>query len=81
MPQRLNPKALALASAIVSAFIMLLLGIFGNLGIYTGAVQQMQKWHLIFSLSILGIVGGMIESAVISFVIGYLFALIYNRFM
>ncbi|MAZ30191.1 hypothetical protein CL655_02810 [bacterium] len=57
---------------------MLLLGLLGNLGIYTGAAAMMQEWHLFFSLSVAGIVGGMIESAIISFVILYLFAVVYN---
>lgn len=66
------------AGAIVSAVIMLALGILGNFGIYTGAVLMMQEWHLFFSLSLLGIIGGMIESAVVSFVVLYLFAVVHN---
>ncbi len=59
---------------------MLALEILGNLGIYVGAVENMQQWHMFFSF-IVGIIDGIIESAVISFVIGYLFGLIYNRFV
>ena len=79
MDKKLNPRAFALAAAIIAAFIMLLLGILGNLGIYTGAVQQMHKWHLFFSLDAIGIITGMIEAAVISFIFCYLFAWIYNK--
>ncbi|NOY85969.1 MAG: hypothetical protein GXP52_01540 [Deltaproteobacteria bacterium] len=58
---------------------MLLLGILGNLGLYGGAVEMMMKWHMIFSLSPLGIIGGMVEAAVISFVLLYSFGVVYNR--
>jgi len=76
----LNPLALGYAGAIVSVILMLILGILGNLGIYTGAVNQMIEWHLFFSLSVVGIIGGMIEAGIISFVILYPFAIIYNIF-
>ncbi|NQU79419.1 hypothetical protein HQ545_06650 [Candidatus Woesearchaeota archaeon] len=58
---------------------MLLLGIFGNLGVYTGAVDMMKQWHMFFSLSISGIIAGMVEAAIISFVIVYAFVWIYNK--
>ncbi len=58
---------------------MLLLGILGNIGVYTGAVDIMQQWHVFFSLSISGIIAGMVEGAVVTFVFVYLFGLIYNK--
>jgi hypothetical protein len=76
---QLNPKAFGLAAALVAAISMVLLGILGRLGLYTGAVTMMQQWHMFFSLSFVGIVLGMIEAALISFVFAYLFALLYNR--
>jgi len=78
MHKTLNQTRLGLAGAILSALAMLLLGILGNLGLYTGAVEMMQQWHLVFSLSIGGIIGGMIEAAIVSFVCLYIFAWIYN---
>ena len=81
MPEKLNEIAFAFALAILSALIMLVFGIFGNMGIYSGAVEQMMKWHMFFSLSISGIITGIVESAAISFIIGYLFAWLYNRFV
>lgn len=69
---------LGYAGAIVSAIIMLLMGILGNLGFNTGAVAMMEEWHLFFSLSVIGIIGGMLEAAIISFVVLYLFAVVYN---
>jgi hypothetical protein len=61
MDNRLNALALGYAGAIISGIGMLLLGILGNLGIYTGAVGMMQQWHIFFSLSPLGIITGIIE--------------------
>ncbi len=79
MNAKLNSGALATAGAIVSVAVMLLLGILGNFGIYSGAVEMMMKWHMFFSLSPLGIAGGMIEAAIISFVLIYFFSRLYNR--
>ncbi|MBU2559652.1 hypothetical protein KKA03_02025 [archaeon] len=81
MGEELNPKALALAAAIISALSMLAIGIFGYIGIYSGVVQMMLDMHTFFSISPVGIIGGMIESAVLSLVLGYVFGLVYNRFV
>jgi hypothetical protein len=78
--QKLNERALGYSLAIVSALCMLLLGVLGNLGIYTGAVEMMSQWHLFFSLSTGGILAGMVEAAIISFIIGWLIAWVYNNF-
>jgi hypothetical protein len=76
---KLKPLALAGAAAIVAAVIMLLLGILGNIGVYAGAVDMMQQWHMFFSLSIGGIIAGMFEAAVITFVFAHLFGFIYSK--
>ena len=78
MNQQLNAHAYGLAGAIVSATGMLLLGIGANIGIYENAAAQMQKWHLFFSPSFMGIIGGMIEAAVISYVFLYAFVWVYD---
>lgn len=80
MANKLNAKALGLSLALIGALCMLLLGILGNFGVYLGAVEMMQTWHLFFSLSLLGIIAGMIEAAIISFVFGWLIAYFYNKF-
>ncbi len=77
---KLNPLALGGTAAIFAALIMLALGILGNIGVYTGAVDMMQQWHVFFSLSIAGIIAGIIEAVVITFVSVYFFGLIYNKF-
>ncbi|MDP3989904.1 MAG: hypothetical protein Q8Q01_01730 [archaeon] len=75
-----NGLAAGYAAAIVSAALMLLLGIGWNVGVYKSAAEQMAKWHLFFTPSVGGIVAGMVEAAVISFVIAYLFVWTYNKF-
>ena len=81
MDAKIKPIPLGYAAGIISAVVMLLLGIGGNLGIYMGAVEMMQRWHLLFSSSILGIILGMLEAAVISFILAYSLAWLYNYFL
>ncbi len=76
---KLRLLALAGSAAIVAAVVMLLLGILGNIGVYSGVVEMMQQWHMFFSLSIGGIIAGMFEAAIITFVFIYLFGFLYNR--
>ncbi|SFR65574.1 hypothetical protein SAMN04487947_3153 [Halogeometricum rufum] len=70
----LDSVALAGAAAVVSAIAMLLLGVFGAVGVYEGAVEAMEQWHLFFEPTVVGTVAGMVEAAVISFVLMYAFA-------
>ena len=77
---RLDALALAEAAAVVSAVVMLLLGVFGAIGVYEGAVAMMGQWHLFFEPTVVGTVAGMVEAAVISFVLVYAFAWLYNVF-
>lgn len=76
---KLNPLSFGIAAAVIAAISMLLLGILGNLGAYTSAVEMMQGWHMFFTLSIGGIIAGIIEAAIISFVFAYAFAWVYNK--
>jgi len=80
MSEKLNSLALAASAAIVAGLSMLILGILGNLGIYMGAVDMMSQWHMFFSLTPFGILSGIVEAAIISFVFFYLFGWIYNKF-
>lgn len=77
----LNALALGYAGAVLSALGMLILGLVGRMGFYTKAVEQMQDWHMYFSLSAGGIIGGMLEAAVWSFVILWAFGWLYNMFV
>jgi hypothetical protein len=76
----LNPLALGEAAAVVSAAVMLLLGVFGAIGVYEGAVAMMEQWHLFFAPTVVGTVAGMVEAAVVSFVFVYALAWLYNAF-
>lgn len=80
MNEKLNSLALANSAAIVAALSMLILGIFGNIGVYQGAVEMMSQWHMFFSLTPFGILTGMIEAAFISFAFLYIFGWLYNKF-
>lgn len=78
MNTKLDALALGYAAAAVSALAMLVLGVAGKMGMYLGAVEMMRQWHMFFSLSIVGIITGMIEAAIISFVFAYAFGWVYN---
>jgi hypothetical protein len=75
---RLDPLSLGIAAAITAALVMLVLGIAGNVGIYESAVDMMAGWHVFFSISVGGIIAGMLEAAVISFVVVYFGTALYN---
>lgn len=77
--QKLNTLALGYAGAILSALGMLVMGILGNLGIYMKAVDHMTEWHILFSLSLGGIVAGMVEAAILSFITLWVFGWLYNK--
>jgi len=79
MVKTLNELNFGFAGAIISGISMLLLGIFGNLGVYTGAVNSMMERHMFFSLSFSGVIFGIIEGTIIGFIAFYFFALIYNK--
>jgi len=79
--QQFHAHALASSGAIISAVVMLLLGIGANIGIYTGAAEMMQQWHMFFSFSFGGIIVGMIEAAIITYIFLYAFAWVYNKML
>jgi hypothetical protein len=81
MNRRSHAFAVSSAAAIVAAGVMFALGVLGNFGLYLGAVEMMQKWHMFFDLSIGGIFSGMIEGAVITFVIVYAFVWLEQRLL
>jgi len=80
MIKKINQTAFGFSGAAVGALGMLLLGTLGNIGVYTGAVKMMQQWHMYFSISVKGIIAGMLEAAVVSFVAMYAIAWFYNKF-
>ena len=81
MAEKLKPRALGYAGAVVAGLCMLLLGLLANFGVYKGASEEMQKWHMFFSLEPVGILTGIIEAAVLTFAGAYVFAFLYNKFV
>jgi hypothetical protein len=41
--------------------------------------MMMSEWHLFFSPTPLGVVAGMVEAAIITFVFTYFFIVLYNN--
>jgi len=80
MTNKLDALAFGVTAAIIAALSMLLLGVAGNIGFYTGAVEMMSQWHMFFTLTPVGIITGMVEAAVISFIFFFLFGWVYNKF-
>lgn len=76
--KKLNARRLSVAAALWAALFMLVIWLLANAGIYTSAADQMAKWHMYFNLTFMGLVGGMVEAAVVSFVLVYVFVWIYN---
>jgi len=76
--RRLDPTALAASASTVAAGVMLLLGLFGRIGVYTGAVEMMERWHLFFRPTLVGTIAGMVEAAVVTFPLALLLARWYN---
>jgi len=77
---RLDPLPFAAAAATVAAVIMLLLGLFGAIGVYEGGVKMMEQWHLFFTPTLVGTIAGILEAVIITGVFTYLFVELYNRF-
>ena len=79
MPKKLQAKQLALTFAILSALFMLVLWLLANIGIYVTAAEMMADWHMFFDLSLTGLLAGMVEAVVVSFVLVIVFVWIYNK--
>lgn len=77
---RLDPLPFAAAAATVAAVIMLLLGLFGMIGVYEGGVEMMEQWHLFFTPTPAGTIAGILEAVIITGAFIYLLAELYNRF-
>lgn len=75
---QLNAQPAATALAVWSALVMLLLWILAKMGLYVSAAEAMASWHMFFNMTFIGLIGGMIEAAVISFLGVYSFVFIYN---
>lgn len=74
----LQAQPISLALAVWSAIVMLVLWVLAQMGFYVSAAQAMMAWHMFFNFTFMGLVGGMVEAAVVSYLGAYLFVLIYN---
>jgi len=75
-----NANALGISLAVVSGLGMLILSLVGLAGYGLAAVASMQEWHIFFSLSWIGIIGGIIEAGIAGYIGGYIIAAVYNKY-
>ena len=80
MEEKLNPLALGLALGILDAACMLILSLLGRFGYGQSAVWITMNFIPGYSLSFSGIVIGALFCGVVSFVLGYAVAYLYNLF-
>ena len=73
---KLATHRFAVALAIWSVLGMLLTWVLANIGLYVHAAEIMAQRHMFFELSLVGLIGGMIEASAISFVGAYSFLFI-----
>ncbi|PGF14140.1 hypothetical protein CP556_24215 [Natrinema sp. CBA1119] len=59
---------------------MLLLGLFGMIGVYESGVEMMDRWHLFFTPIPAGTFAGILESVIITGVYTYMVAKLHNYF-
>ena len=78
--QHLSPKGLGISVAILSGLWMLGISLLGLSGRALEAVSFMQSHHILYELTGLGIVLGILEALIAGYVLGYAAAWLYNRF-
>ncbi len=79
--KKLQAQPVTTVLAVWSALFMLVLWLLSKVGLYVSAAEQMAEWHVFFDLSLAGLIGGMIEAAVMSVIGVYAFVYIYNLFI
>ncbi len=77
--KKLSPNAIGLAAAILSTVCMLVIGVLAMFEIRMEAFEMMKTMHLWFDATVVGVLLGMVEAFVFTYVAGFLFALLYNR--
>lgn len=75
----LNTKAFGLSLGLFGALSMLVMALFAKAGVYTEAWQLMMQFHIFAGLSLGGILAGMLEAGLWSYVSGVFIASLYNR--
>ena len=59
---------------------MVLLSIGAKLGVEVCATAQRMDWHMFYSLTVGGVIAGIVEAALWGFVFAYAFGWIYNKY-
>jgi len=76
---KLDALKLGYAGAIWAALAMFVLSLLASVGIYSEMAIQMSKWHMFYSVTVIGTITGMIEAAIVTFIALYVFGWIYNK--
>ena len=76
----LQPNALGLSFALLGAIFMLAFSLLALSGIYTELYEATRDWYLFYDLSVAGIIGGMVEVGLWSYISGVVIAWFYNWF-
>jgi hypothetical protein len=79
LKNRLDPFGFAYTLGILNSVAVLILGIFGYFGYCLNAVEIISHFSLTFSISAMGIIGGVAEAGICGMLAGLLFALLYNK--
>ncbi|MCR4278314.1 MAG: hypothetical protein NUV81_00180 [bacterium] len=61
------------AGALTAASLMLVLSLLNSVGLYQNATAEMAKWHMFYTPDVQGTILGMLEAAVVTYVIVTLF--------
>jgi hypothetical protein len=76
---KLNALALGYSLAIISAGMMLFMGLFGSSYGYMGGGMMMQ-WQILVGFSFFRVIFGVIGAGIVGFMWGWLIASLYNKF-
>ena len=82
LPGRMKVNSLALGYALgaVRVAVLLVVSVFGFFGYAEGAVSLVESLHFTFSLSVFGILAGLVETMLWGFLMGLLLGWTYNLF-
>lgn len=73
-----NASAAAGAGALTAALFMLVLSLLNAAGLYTSATAQMMKWHMFYTPDVQGTILGMLEAAIITYIVIWVFLWCYE---
>lgn len=79
MNSKIDVRAASYAAAGFSALLMVVITLLNRIGIYSAMADRMEVWHMFYAPTVVGTITGMIEAAIISFIVVYIFSLMYNK--